>query len=272
MPAPPQLTAAMYERIRALVHTEVGIELGPAKQSLVESRLGKRLRELGLTSYEAYLERLDADRDANAESDELVLLLDAISTNVTSFFRERAGLDEIAARHARAVASGQRRLRYWSAASSSGQEAYSLAMLLAEATPTTGLDLAILGTDISTRVLAMARRGRYPLAQLDSVPTTLHRHLRRDGELFEISPALRAQCVFNRLNLIKPPFPMKGPFDAVLCRNVMIYFDQPTRVQLIGEIHRLLKPGGLLVTGQAESLTGRIGGFRTVKPSMYERI
>ena len=268
MPAPPQLTAALYERIRALVHTEVGIELGPAKQSLVESRLGKRLRELGLTSYDAYLERLDADH----EGDELVLLLDAISTNVTSFFRERAGLDEIAARHAAAVAGGQRRLRYWSAASSSGQEAYSLAMLLAEAVPASGLDLAILGTDISTRVLALARRGRYPLAQLASIPNALHRHLRRDGELFEIDSALRAQCVFNRLNLIKPPFPMKGPFDAVLCRNVMIYFDQPTRVRLIGEIHRLLKPRGLLVTGQAESLTGRISGFCVVKPSIYERV
>ncbi len=267
MPGPPQLTPAVYERIRALVHAEVGIELGPAKQSLVESRLGKRLRELGLPGYDAYLERLDADRDG----DELVLLLDAISTNVTSFFRERAGLDEIAVRHARAVAAGQRRLRYWSAASSSGQEGYSLALLLAESPSAPGLDLAILGTDISTRVLAQARRGRYPLSQLESIPDPLHRHLSRDGEMFEISPQLRAQCVFNRLNLIKPPFPMRGPFDAVLCRNVMIYFDQPTRQKLVGEIRRLLRPGGLLVTGQAESLTANIGGFRVVRPSIYER-
>lgn len=268
MPVQPLLAPATYERIRTLVHDEVGIELGPSKQSLVESRLAKRLAQLGLDSYEAYLQRLADD----AGGDELVLLLDAISTNVTSFFRERTGLDEIARRHAVAVKAGQRRLRYWSAASSSGQEAYSLAMLLAEAAPLSGLDLAILGTDISTRVLAMARRGRYPASQLESVPAPLHRHLQGAGEMFEVSQSLRGLCVFNRLNLVKPPFPMRGPFDAVLCRNVMIYFDQPTRTRLVGEIHRLLKPGGLLVTGQAESVTGRVGGFRVVRPSIYERI
>jgi len=250
------------------VHHEVGIELGPSKQSLVEARLAKRLRDLNLDNYEDYLKRISDQHGG----DELVLLLDAISTNVTSFFREREGLDEIVRRHTTAVRDGQRRLRYWSAASSSGQEAYSLAMLLAEAGPLKGLDLAILGTDISTKVLGMARRGRYPASQLTSIPAPLHRHVQDDGELFAIDPALRNLCVFNRLNLIKPPFPMRGPFDAVLCRNVMIYFDQATREQLIGEIHRLLKPGGLLVTGQAESLTGRVGGFRVVRPSIYERI
>ncbi len=265
MAGAPLLSPATYNRIRALVHREVGIELGPSKQSLVEARLAKRLRELGLDSYDTLLERIAAN------SDEMVLLLDAISTNVTSFYREREGLDEIARRHALAVRGGQKRLRYWSAASSSGQEAYSLAMLLAEAAPLNGLDLAILGTDISTRVLDLARRGRYPVSQLDSIPASLHHHLHGDGDLFEITPALRALCIFNRLNLIKPPFPMRGPFDAVLCRNVMIYFDQPTRERLVGEIHRLLKPGGLLVTGQAESLTGRVGGFRVIRPSIYER-
>jgi chemotaxis protein methyltransferase CheR len=264
----PELTPATYARIRTLIHTEVGIELGPSKQSLVESRLAKRLRQLGMDSYESYLERIGQD----GNGDELVMMLDVISTNVTSFFRERAGLDEIARRHAEAVRGGQRRLRYWSAASSSGQEAYSLAMLLAEAGPTTGLDLAILGTDISTRVLDMARRGRYPVSQLESVPESLHGRVRHDGEMFEIDPTLRALCTFNRLNLVKPPFPMRGPFDAVLCRNVMIYFDQPTRNQLVGEIHRLLKPGGLLVTGQAESVTGHTRGFKVVRPSIYERI
>lgn len=267
MPAVPALAPRDYQRIRDLVHGEVGIELGPSKQALVEARLSRRLRELGLDGYDGYLRLLEGEQGG----DELVLLLDAISTNVTSFMRERQGLDEIVRRHAAAQRSGQRRFRYWSAASSSGQEAYSLAMLLAEAVPLAGLDLAILGTDISTRVLGLARRGRYPMSQIASVPDGLHRHLQEDGELFEVDPALRALCVFNRLNLIKPPFPMRGPFDAVLCRNVMIYFDQPTRERLVGEIHRLLKPGGLLVTGQAESLSGRVEGFRVVKPSMYEK-
>lgn len=267
MPAVPALAPRDYQRIRDLVYGEVGIELGPSKQALVEARLARRLRELGLDGYDAYLHLLAGDHGG----DELVLLLDAISTNVTSFLRERQGLDEIVRRHAAAQRSGERRFRYWSAASSSGQEAYSLAMLLAEAAPLAGLDLAILGTDISTRVLGLARRGRYPMSQLASIPAELHRHLRADGDLFEIDPGLRALCVFNRLNLVKPPFPMQGPFDAVLCRNVMIYFDQPTRERLVGEIRRLLKPGGLLVTGQAESLSGRVDGFRVVKPSIYEK-
>lgn len=264
----PDLSVATYDRIRRLIHDEVGIELGPSKQSLVESRLSRRMRQLGIATYEAYLEHVQSDRSG----DELVLLLDAISTNVTSFFRERAGLDEIARRHAEAVRRGQTRLRYWSAASSSGQEAYSLAMLLAEAAPSDNLDLAILGTDISTNVLGMARRGRYPVSQLDSIPPQLHHHVHAQEEMFEIDAGLRRWCVFNRLNLIKPPFPMKGPFDAVLCRNVMIYFDQPTRLRLVEEIRRLLRPGGLLITGQAESVTGRAGGFRVVKPSIYERV
>lgn len=264
----PRLQPLTYEGIRRLVYAEAGIDLGPSKQSLVESRLARRLRELHLDTYEQYLATVKADRTG----DELVMLLDAISTNVTSFFRERVGLDEIARRHAAAVKSGQRRLRYWSAASSSGQEAYSLAMLLAESAPTDGLDLAILGTDISTRVLGQARRGRYPASQLASIPETMRRHLRDGGDLFEIDPSLRQLCVFNRLNLIKPPFPMRGPFDAVLCRNVMIYFDQPTRERLVREIHRLLKPGGVLVTGQAESLAGRSEGFEPIRPSIYERI
>ena len=269
MAATPVLAATDYDRVRRLVHGIVGIDLGPSKQSLVESRLAKRMRELGLSDYGAYIGLIERDPDG----DEVVLLLDAISTNVTSFFRERESLDEIARRHAVAVRSGTRRLRYWSAACSSGEEPYSLAMLLATAAPTDGLDLAILGTDISTRVLERARRGRYAAQAVAAIPADLRkRWLRPDGELHEVDPALRHLVTCNRLNLIRPPFPMRGPFDAVLCRNVMIYFDQATRVKLIGEIHRLLRPGGLLVTGQAESLSGRMPGFEVVRPSIYEKI
>jgi chemotaxis protein methyltransferase CheR len=264
----PALSASEYERVRRLVHATVGIELGPAKQSLVEARLAKRMRELDLPSHGDYLARIEDDPDG----DEMALLLDAISTNVTSFFRERAGLDAIAALHAEAVRGGQRRLRYWSAASSSGEEPYSLAMLLAEAAPLPGLDLAILGTDISSRVIARARAARYGPQAVAGIPADLRRrYLQSAGDLEEIDPSLRSLVTINRLNLIRPPFPMRGPFDAVLCRNVMIYFDLPTRARLLAEIARLLRPGGLLVTGQAESLAGHTPGFEVVKPSIYKR-
>jgi chemotaxis protein methyltransferase CheR len=269
MPAAGKISKEAYARVRRIVHDAVGIDLGDSKVSLVESRLSRRVRELGLDGFEALIERIEADPDG----DEMVLFLDLISTNVTSFFREREGLDAIAQRHGEAVRRGQRRFRYWSAASSSGQEAYSLAMLLAEAAPIDGADTAILGTDISTRVLGMAQRGRYPASQAASIPAPLRRYVSSSNDgLIEVDARLRARCTFNRLNLIRPPFPMRGPFDAVMCRNVMIYFDQPTRDRLIGELGRMLVPGGLLITGQAESLNGRMPGFRPVAPSIYERV
>lgn len=266
----PTLDTSSFKRIKHLVESTVGIQLAANKRSLVESRLAKRLRELAMDSYAGYCDRLEGP----AGGHELALLLDAISTNVTSFFRERLGLDMLAEDFRRRLAAGQRRFRYWSAANSSGEEVYSLAMLLAEAGALgQQLDLAILGTDINTEVLKQAEQAVYGPKVAAGIPPDLRQRytVPSDGGGVHIIPALRQMMTFNRLNLVKPPYPMRGTFDGILCRNVMIYFDQATRDGIIQRLCSLLNPGGILVTGQAESVVGRHKQLRSLKPSVYQR-
>ena len=251
----PELSAKCFAIIREIVETSVGIQLTEDKANLVESRLAPRLRKLKLDSYDDYCNLLRGPASRN----ELVLLLDSISTNVTSFFRERAGLDILANEHAQGMAQGKRKFRYWSAASSTGEEAYSLAMLLAEVGDNPGIDTAILATDISTKVLAHGKAGRYGSRNLsDMDPNLRAKYFIQDPsnkDVFQIIPALRDLVTFNRLNLIKPPYPMQGKFDAILCRNVMIYFDQETRDALTSRLIDYLHVGGNFCRGP-----GGIGG------------
>ena len=261
------MDAACFEGFRRIAQERAGIFLRPGKDALVSSRLARRLRELGLDSERAYLERLlSADGDR-----ELVHFLDAISTNFTRFFREQAHFDLLAADAERARGAGQQRFRYWSAACSTGEEAYSLAMVLE---PILGrCDWKILATDLSTAVLAHAAAGEYGAEELSQVPAALRaRHLAPTGavpERWRIAPALRQRVVFRRLNLAERPFPMKGPLDAVLCRNVMIYFDRQTRERIVAEIERLLREGAPMLVGHAESLSGLATRLRPERPSVY---
>jgi chemotaxis protein methyltransferase CheR len=211
---------------------------------------------------------------ADPDGEEMVQLLDAISTNVTSFFREPAHFDRIAELFAGWLKQGQRRFRFWSAACSTGEEPYTLAMTLAEVLGGQDVDLKILATDISTKVLQKAADGAYPESKLTGIPAGLRgRYLEREsagGEpIWRMKDSIRNRIVFKRFNLSTPPFPMQGPMDVVLCRNVMIYFDNQVRQGLINEIHRLLKPGGYLMVGHSESLTGIAGAFGTAGPSVY---
>lgn len=261
-----------FDEIRALVYARSGITLGEGKQALVSARVGKRMRSLGLEDFGAYLAYVKGE----GGEEEVVHLLDAISTNVTSFFREPAHFDFIRDEVRGWLAAGQRRFRFWSAASSTGEEPYTLAMTLADLGADGGMDARILATDISTRVLREAQRGIYPAARAASVPADrLSRHFLRvrDGETeaFEARASLREMVVFRRLNLALPPFPMKGPMDVILCRNVMIYFDARVRERLVAEFHRLLKPGGYLLIGHTESLTGLSTPFRPLRPSIYRK-
>lgn len=260
-----------FDQIRRLVHEQAGIALGPGKEALVSARVGKRLRALGLESIKQYLAHLEAD----GHGEELVQLLDAISTNVTSFFRESDHFS-ILAEHCRAwLAQGQRRLRLWSAACSSGEEPWTMAMVLANACANQHVDLGILATDISTKVLALARAGSYPSERCKTVPPDLHRRfLTREAQAgrLRVAEELRPLVTFRRLNLAKPPYPMRGPMDAILCRNVMIYFDADTRRAFVGQARRLLRPGGLLMVGHSESLNGMHEGFSVARPSVYQRL
>jgi chemotaxis protein methyltransferase CheR len=267
-----EIDAASFAAIRDLVYGRSGIVLGQGKEALVGSRIGKRMRKLGFSRFPEYL---DWVRGGGGE-EEMVQLLDAISTNVTSFFREPVHFDFLRARMEEWLRAGRRRFRIWCAASSTGEEPYTLAMTVRECHPDPECDIRILATDISTRVLAAAREGVYPDARMETVPPGLApRHFEKirgeDGAYWSARPELRDLVRFARLNLATPPFPMQGPMDVIFCRNVMIYFDNAVRGRLLAEFHRLLRPGGYLLVGHSESLAGLTDGFRCLRPSIYAR-
>ena len=266
------LDAATFEQFRALVYQQSGIALQANKESLVAARVAKRMRALGLPDYAAYLRHVQDD----PSGEELVHLLDAISTNVTSFFREPAHFDLVTSLVQHWVDHGVTRLRFWSAACSTGEEPYTLAMVIDQALAGRTIDWKILATDLSTRVLQRAQAGVYDAERLTQVPVELRQRYFAPVagaavRQWQVARELRDKILFRRINLSTPPFPMKGSLDVVFCRNVMIYFDAPTRTRLVNEIHRLLKPGGHLCVGHAESLTGVATPLKSLRPSIYVR-
>jgi chemotaxis protein methyltransferase CheR len=262
----------LFEKFSRIVYEKSGIHLTTGKEALVSARIGKRLRTLGLPSARSYYDFLVSDESG----DEVVHFLDFISTNYTYFLREEEHF-ELLAKEARRIADGGKRsLTFWSAASSSGEEPYSMAITLLAALEGTGADFRLLATDISTRILEQARRGVYAEAKVDKLTRQQRvkyftRHKDDGGDVYEVNAEVKERIVFKRLNLSTPPFPMKGPFDAVFCRNVMIYFDTAVRQRLLQEIVRLLPEGGLLVVGHAESLAGLDVDVSMVSPSVYRK-
>lgn len=267
------LRAEHFTKIAALVKHVAGIDLRPGKEGLVRSRLATRLRKLGLGSFEEYLELLEAD----ASGAELVQMLDVITTNKTSFFREpehfRLLQQEILPR----LVTRAQGVRIWSAGCSTGEEPYTTAVVLRETLPADRFaDARLLATDLSTRVLARARQGLYPEELLADVPPQLvRRHFvvtptERAERMVRVADATRACVRFARLNLMGR-WPMRGPFDVIMCRNVMIYFDKATQARLVERFVELLAPGGYLFVGHSESLTGIRHGLQYVQPAVYRR-
>ncbi|MCW8130058.1 MAG: methyltransferase domain-containing protein [Planctomycetota bacterium] len=259
-----------FDRFRDLIYSHSGIALTEGKEALVSARIGRRIRALNLPDHEAYLDLISRP---NA-GEEMVQLLDAISTNVTSFYREPAHFSLLQEQIARWLDAGQKRIRIWCAASSTGEEPYTLAITLREAMAGRDVDAKILATDISTRVLAQAQAGRYDARKMTGMPPVLRERYfektKQDGETwYQATAELRGLITFSRLNLAKPPFPMHGPFDAVFCRNVMIYFDNVVRTRLLKEIFRLVRSGGFLMVGHSESLTGLVSEFKSIQPAVY---
>ncbi|MGM0646183.1 MAG: CheR family methyltransferase, partial [Thermodesulfobacteriota bacterium] len=197
----------------------------------------------------------------------------AISTNVTHFYREERHFDVLADLLRKWEQQGQKRFRLWCAAASTGEEPYTLAITLSENLRQVN-DTKILATDISTKVLDTARRGLYDQQKVSKIPPQMRSKYfsavrQNGGTAYEVAPRLKNMITFARLNLAEPPFPMRGPLDVVFCRNVMIYFDNPVRKRLLDEMYRLLKPGGYLMVGHAESLSGLLSEFKSVAPSIY---
>ncbi len=258
-----------FKKLCKVVYDNVGIVLSDNKKALVSARVRKRMSSLKIDQFREYYDYLQHESSGK----ELVELLDVISTNVTHFFREAEHFDILTQAATRWVNEGQTKFRFWSAACSTGQEPYAMAMKLLEIGGLNSADLKILATDISTQVLSHGKQGVYGEKLMKTVPLKLKNKYfekRQNGEAsFEIKDSIKKFVSFKRLNLAKPPFPMRGPLDIVFCCNVMIYFDNKIRTALINEIYRLLKPGGYLIVGNAESLAGLETDFKTVKPSVY---
>ena len=263
----------LFQRFAKLAHQKAGIHLKPGTEALVSARVGKRVRALDLPGEAAYLDYLERDESG----EELIQFLDVISTNFTSFLREPDHFEVLKQVAKRRLQEGQQELRVWSAASSSGEEPYSIAITLMDGLDGKEIGFRILATDISTRVLGQARAAVYPAARLAPLSKAQrHKYFRRlrdsaDPELenYQLLEPVRQRVRFARLNLSAPPFPMKGPLDMVFCRNVLIYFDRDVRQGLISEIERLLRPGGTLVIGHTETLTGIRSRFRMSRPSVF---
>ncbi|MGE5188498.1 MAG: CheR family methyltransferase [Gemmatimonadota bacterium] len=260
----------VFDKLRSIIYEKSGIALHDGKEALVSARIRKRMRVLGIQDYREYLRRVSNDGDGA----ETVGLIDAISTNVTSFFREPAHFEFLGKLMTDWMAAGQARFRFWSAACASGEEPYSIAMTLLEAMNGQAVDMKILATDISTQALAKAIRGRYDEQRMSFVPALWrNKYFDRvkgdDGVSYLVKAGLAKPILFRWFNLTAVPFPMSGPLDAIFCRNVLIYFDQATRKRLLDEMHRLLRRGGYLMVGHAESLTGMISDFKSLRPSVY---
>ncbi|GAA5784230.1 chemotaxis protein methyltransferase [Chitiniphilus shinanonensis] len=266
--APTSLSADELKLFQALFKDQIGLHLSEGKKALIAARLGKRIGELELGSFREY-HRLISSRGGEAERQ---YAIDLVTTNETYFFRETKHFDFVRQRIL-ARWPAERPFNVWSAASSSGEEAYSVAMLLHDVLGER--DWSIFGSDISQRVLARARRGLYPMARGEKIPPDYLRRycLRGQGEYagqFLVSKALRERITFSQLNLTALPQRL-GPFDLVLLRNVIIYFDLPTKINVVNNVVRHLKPGGYLFVGHSESLHGMPVALETVVPSVYRK-
>ena len=262
---------ADFERVRGLIYRRAGINLHAGKQAMVYSRLSRRLRELGQRSFGAYLQWLENGQGAQAEQ-EWQEFVNCLTTNLTSFFREEHhfGLLEAALQQRRGSA-----LRIWCNAASTGEEPYSLAMTVVEAL---GADapVAIVASDIDTRVLGVAERGVYPADARGLSTERLKRHfLRGSGAnvgLIRVKPELQRLLAFRVHNLMDERWSLGDPFDIVFCRNVMIYFDAPTQRRVLERMHRAMRPQGLLFAGHSENFAGSRDLFRLRGKTLYERV
>lgn len=265
------LTAREFEQFRRLAYEQFGLDLRNGKEELVSARLGKKLRQLHFHSYQEYYRHVLEDRSGEA----LAALIDALTTNHTSFYREPAHFAFL--RESILPALRDRpSIAIWSAACSSGEEPYTLAFSAIEEIGEAAYEkLQILATDISTKVLVNAQKGVYPAARFESMSPLSQRRflLRGQGrwkDWYQVKPEVRRLVEFRRLNLMEN-FAHLGPFPVIFCRNVMIYFDKPTQQQLVARLARRLEPGGYLLIGHAESLNAIDHPLRYIKPAVYQR-
>ena len=271
------VTDREFRQFTAFVYRQTGIALNDTKRPLVCSRLSKRLRHHGYVRLGEYYDHL-TERDPTGE--ELVQMVNALTTNKTEFFREAHHFallrTDIVDRCA--PANGPRRLRVWSAGCSSGEEAYSIAFTVLDGLPDAAdRDVRILASDIDTDVLALATRGVYAANRVAGVPTALRerylvRGRGRSEGLVRVRPEVTRLVTFRRINLRDESWPIRATFDAIFCRNVLIYFDRALQRRVVRRLVEYLKPGGYLFLGHSESLLGMGPGLRSVGKTVYQRV
>lgn len=266
-----------FALLGGLIQRETGIHLPETKKALLARRLAGRVRALGLTSFAAYYRRVCREGDG----EERLAMLDAITTHETHFFREPRQFELLERRllpawdEAARERRRPRRVRAWSAGCSTGEEPFSLAMVLAHhLPPAAGWDLEVMATDLSRLALAQAQAATWSLERAEEVPSHYRerfmlRGVRGQSGRMRAAPELRALVRFARLNLNDPIYPVGGPFDLILCRNVLIYFEPASKARVVGRLLHHLAPGGYLMVGHAESLNGLTDRVRSVQPTVY---
>jgi chemotaxis protein methyltransferase CheR len=260
-------TAADFEKVRTLIYDRAGISLAPVKQDMVYSRLARRLRALNMNSFDVYLRHLQ-----DGDEDEWEIFVNSLTTNLTAFFRE--------AHHFEILANQLKKLRHkpariWCSAASTGEEPYSLAITACEAFDSYTPPVEIIASDIDTNVLATAARGVYSMDRVENLGEERLRRffLKGDGKqagFVRVRPELQKLLKFTQINLLQK-LSVQGPFDALFCRNVMIYFDKPTQYMILEKFAPLLREGGLMYAGHSESFLHAIDLFRSIGRTVYER-
>ena len=269
------LSSSYFAKIAEIAMDRWGLNLTDKKEQLVSNRLSKFMRKTEFEDIDSYLKHLETD----ADDDDLLVFFDLLSTNVTSFFREIQHFEYLEREFYTALARGNlklpnRRIRIWSAACSTGPEPYSLAIHATKFLPDIdSWDFKILATDLSNSAIAEAKQANYPEKMIKDMDGNLvKKHFLKgkgsNAEQYQVAKHIRDLVTVRRLNLIDN-WPIKGPFDIIFCRNVMIYFDKPTRERLVLRMYDILRPGGILAVGSAETLSGLETKFRTVQPSVY---
>ncbi len=265
---PPPMKPADFQRLQQLAYQRFGFDLRDGKEEMVSARLGNRVRELGFESFTRYLDHVTS----SAGSQDFTEMVDLLTTNFTSFFRETAHFDFLNKYLARPT-NRNKKIRIWSAACSSGEEPYSLAISILEAP--VQLNASILATDISTRILQKAKTGVYGLDRVAGISPEYQRKyfLRGSGNsegLCRVKPVLSNLIEFRPFNLVQPQT-HDSQFSMIWCRNVMIYFDKPTQERVVNHLANSLEPGGYLLIGHSEALNGIQHSLRYIQPAVYQK-
>ncbi len=268
-----ELTKSQFDKISRIVYERSGIVLKTGKEMLVKNRILKRLRALEIKSFEEYLNFISQERNKQ----ELLIMIDFLTTNKTDFFREKPHFEYLSEKILPVIRQSKQKIRIWSAGCSSGEEPYSIAITLSEEIPdVSNWDARILATDISARMIEIGKQGIYGETIKDNLPAhLLNKYFTKvrenDKWNYKVKDKLRALVRFATLNLLEN-WPFRGSFDVIFCRNVMIYFDKKTQEKLVNRFWQLLQPGGYLFIGHSESLTGCRQPFKYIKPAIYKKV